>query len=93
MKTLSLPLFKEETQQLEKGEGLGRKTLSLPLFNVDGNSMLMGIRGNASGPTGCALLNETAPSQARHGLGMSHHYRTLGARNKVHPHAGSSPLP
>ena len=38
-RTLSLPLFKEETQQLEKGEGLERKTLSLPLFNADGNSM------------------------------------------------------
>ena len=45
---LSLPLFKEETQQLKKGERLGRKTLSLPLFNADENSMLMGnLRGRA----------------------------------------------
>jgi len=35
MKTLSLPLFKEERQQLEKGEVLERKNLSLPQFNVD----------------------------------------------------------
>ena len=37
--TLSLPLFKEVMQQLEKGEGLEQKTLSLPLFNADGNAM------------------------------------------------------
>jgi len=36
MKALSLPLFKEEAQQLGKGEGLGRKTLSLSPFNADG---------------------------------------------------------
>ena len=35
MTILSLPLFKEERKQLEKGKGLGQKTLSLPLFNVD----------------------------------------------------------
>ena len=35
-KALSLPLFKEEAQQLGEGEGLGRKTLSLPTFNADG---------------------------------------------------------
>ena len=28
----------EETQRLEKGEGLGQKNLSLPLFNADGNA-------------------------------------------------------
>ena len=38
-------LFKDETQRWEKGERLGRKTLSLSLFNADENSMLMGIRG------------------------------------------------
>ena len=93
MSTLSLPLFKEEMQQLEKGERLGRKTLSLPLFNADGNSMLMGIRGDASGPMGHTLPDETTPSQTRHGLGMAHHYHTLGVRNKAHPHAGDSLLP
>ena len=36
MKALSLLLFKEKAQQLEKDEGLGRKTLSLPPFNADG---------------------------------------------------------
>jgi len=91
MRTLSLPLFKEETQQLKKGERLGRKTL--PLFNADGNSMLMGVQGDASGPTGHALLNEMVPGQMGHGLGMAHHYHTTGARNKAHPHAGDSPLP
>ena len=35
MKILSLPIFKEEGQQLEKGEGLRPKTLSLPPFNAD----------------------------------------------------------
>ena len=39
MKALSLPLFKEEAQQLRKGEGLGRETLSLPY------SMRMGYDG------------------------------------------------
>ena len=41
------PLFKDEMQRLEKGERLGQKTLSLPLFNADENSMLMGIQGDA----------------------------------------------
>ena len=36
MKALSLPLFKEEAQQLGKGEGLEQKTLSLLQFNADG---------------------------------------------------------
>ena len=92
-RTPSLPLFKEDMQQLKKGERLGRKTLSLPLFNADGNSMLMGIRGDASGPMGRALLNKTAPGQTERGLGMAHHYRTPSMRNKAHPHAGDSPLP
>ena len=92
-RTPSLPLFKEETQQLNKGKRLGQKTLSLPLFNVDGKSMLTGIRGDASGPTGRALLNKKVPSQTGHGLGMAHHYRTSGTRNKAHPHTGDSPLP
>ena len=36
-KALSLPLFKEEAQQLGKGEGLLRqKTLFLPPFNAGG---------------------------------------------------------
>ena len=35
----SLPIFKEKMQQLKKGETLGQKTLSLPLFNADGNTM------------------------------------------------------
>ena len=35
-KALSLPLFKEEAQQLGKCEELGQKNLSLPLFNADG---------------------------------------------------------
>ena len=78
---------------MEKGERLGRKTLSLPLFNVDGNSMLMGIRGDASGLTGRASLNEMALGQTGRGLGMAHHYRTPGARNKAHPHASDSLLP
>ena len=39
MKSLSLPLFKEETQRLEKGEGLGQKTLSLPPFNANGKQL------------------------------------------------------
>jgi len=43
MRTPSLPLFKEEMQQLKKGKRLGQKTLSLPLFNADGKSMLTGI--------------------------------------------------
>ena len=55
--------------------------------------MLMGIRGDASGPIGHALHNETMPGQTRHGLGMAHHYRTPGVRNKVHLHTGDSPLP
>ena len=80
-KTLSLPLFKEETQLLEKGEGLGQKTLSLPLFNADGKSMLAGIRGDTSGPMGHALLNEMAPGQTGRGLGMAHHYLMLGVGN------------
>ena len=62
-RTPSLPLFKEEMQQLKKGERLGQKTLSLPLFNADGKSMLTGIRGDESGPMGHALLNETTPKQ------------------------------
>ena len=86
-------LFKEEAQQLRKGERLGRKTLSLPLFNADGKSMLTGIRGDTSGPTGHALLNEMVPGQTGRGLGMAYHYRTPSARNKVHPHTGDSPLP
>ena len=90
MKALSLPLFKEDTQQLEKGEGLGRKTLSLPLFNADGNSMLMAIQGDTSGPTRHGLLDETTPGQIGCGLGMAHHYRTLGVRNKAQSHAGCS---
>ena len=80
-------------QQLEKGERLGQKNLSLPLFNADGNSMLMRIRGDASGPMGHALLDETVPGQMGRGPGMAHHYRTPGARIRVHPHAGDSPLP
>ena len=93
MRTPSLPLFKEEIQQQRKGERLGRKTLSLPLFNADGKSMLMGIRGDASGPTGRALLDEAAPGQTGHGLGMAHNYHMPGTRNKAHPHVGDSPLP
>ena len=86
-------LFKEEAQQLRKGKRLGRKTLLLPLFNVDGESMLMGIRGDAPGPTGHALDDEMPPSQIGHCLGMAHHYRTLGARVRAHLHAGDSLLP
>ena len=93
MRTPSLPLFKEEAQQLKKGKRLGRKTLSLPLFNAYGKSMLTGIQGDTSGPTGRALLNKTAPGQTRRGLGMAHHYHTLGARIRVYPHAGDSLLP
>ena len=93
MRTLSLPLFKEETQQLEKGEGLGQKALSLPLFNADGNSMLMGIRGDTSRPIGHTLLNEMGPSQTRWGMGMAHHHCTPGARNKAHLHTGGSSFP
>ena len=92
-RTPSLPLFKEDMQQLKKGERLGRKTLSLPLFNADGNSMLMGIRGDASGPMGCALPDETTPGSTGRGLGMAHHYRTPGMRNKAHPHTCDSSLP
>ena len=73
-RTPSLPLFKEETQQLKKCERLGQKTLSLPLFNADGKSMLTGIQGDASRPTGHALLNKKAPGQMGCGLGMPHHY-------------------
>ena len=80
-------------QQLEKGERLGQKNLSLPLFNADGNSMLMRIQGDASGPTGHALLDEIAPGQTGHSLGMAHHYRTPGVRNKAQPHVGGSPPP
>ena len=72
MITPSLPLFKEETQQLKKGERLGRKTLSLPLFNVDGKSMLTGIRADMPWPTGRGLLDETTPGQMGRGPGMAH---------------------
>ena len=64
---------------MEKGERLGRKTLSLPLFNADRKLVLMGIRGDVSRPTGRALLNEMAPNQMGHGLGMAHHYHTQAA--------------
>ena len=74
------PLFKEEAQQLRKGERLGQKTLSLPLFNVDKKSMLTGIQGDAPGQTGRCM-------------GMAHHYRTSSMRIRAHPHAGDSPLP
>ena len=86
-------LFKEEAQQLRKGERLGRKTLFLPLFNADGKSMLMGIRGDTPKLMGRALVDETSPSQTGRCLGMVHHYRTSGARIRAHPHAGDSPLP
>jgi len=84
---LSLPLFKEEAQQLEKAERLGRKLSPFPYL------MLMGIRGDTSRLTRHALLNKMVPGQIGCGLGMAHHYRTPGARNKAHPHAGDSPLP
>ena len=57
------PLFKGGAQQLRKGERLGRKTLFLPLFNAVGESMLTGTRGDAPGPTGRALVDETSPGQ------------------------------
>ena len=86
-------LFKEEAQQLQKGEKLGWKTLFLPQFNTYGKPMLMGIRGDAPGPMGCALVNETSPSQIGCCLGMAHHYHAPGARIRVHPHVGDSLLP
>ena len=73
MRTPSLPLFKEEIQQQRKGERLGRKTLSLPLFNADGKSMLTGTRGDTSEPAGRALVDETSPGQIGHCLGVAHH--------------------
>jgi len=86
-------LFKEEAQQLRKGERLGQNTLSLPLFNADGKSMLTGIRGDTPGLTGHALIDEMSPGQKGRYLGMAHHYRTPGTRIRAHPHAGDSPLP
>ena len=55
--------------------------------------MLTGIRGDTYGLMGHALLNELAPSQMGHGLGMAHHYHALSKRNNAHPHAGDSLLP
>ena len=66
-------LFKEEGQRLRKGERLGQKTLFLPPFNTDGKSMLTGIRGDAAGLTGHALINETLPGQTERCLGVARH--------------------
>ena len=88
----SLPLFKEETQQWRKGERLAQKTLSLPLFNADGKSMLTGTQGDAPRPTGRTLVDETPPGQAEHCPGMAHHH-TLSARTGAHPHTSDSLLP
>ena len=86
-------LFKEEAQQLRKGERLGRKTLCLPLFNADGKSMLTGIRGDAPGPTGHALVDETLPGQTKRCPAKAHHHHAPGARTGAHPHVGDSSLP
>ena len=85
-------LFKEEAQQLRKGERLGQKTLCLPLFNADGKSMLTGTRGDAPGPMGRTLVDEMPPGQAEHCPSMAHHY-TSGTRTGAHPHTDDSPLP
>ena len=37
---------------------------------------------------GRALPDKTAPGQTGHGLGMAHHYRTPGVRNKAQLRAG-----
>ena len=37
------------------------------------------------------LPDKIAPGQTGYGLGMAHHYRTLGARNKVPLSAGGPP--
>ena len=85
-------LFKEEAHRLRKGERWGRKTLCLPLFNANGKSMLIGTRGDAPGPTGRTLVDETPPGQAECCPGMAHHH-TPSARTGAHPHTGDSPLP
>ena len=51
MRTPSLALFKEEMQQRKKGKRWGQKTLSLPLFNADGNAM------------GCVLTDGMRPAR------------------------------
>ena len=66
-------LFKEEAQQLRKGERLGQKTFFLPLFNADGKSMPTGIRGDAPRLMGRALVDETSPGQTGRCLGMARH--------------------
>ena len=40
---------------------------------------------------GRTLLDGTTPSQTGRGLGMAHHYRTPGVRNKVPPRTGGPP--
>ena len=40
---------------------------------------------------GRTLLDGMAPGQIGRGLGMAHHYCTLGVKNKAQLHAGSSP--
>ena len=93
MRTPLPSLFKEEAQQLRKGERLGQKTLSLPLFNADGKSMLTGIQGDTLGPTRRALINEMSFGKTGRDLGMAHHYHVSGARIRAHPHVGDSLLP
>ena len=80
------PLFKDEMQRWEKGERLGRKTLSLPLFNADENCLGMVDHYHA-------LIDEMSPGQIGRCLGMAHHYLALGVRIRAHPHVGDSPLP
>ena len=40
---------------------------------------------------GRTLTDGTAPGQMGHGLGMAHHYRRPGVRNKVPPGVGGPP--